>query len=426
MAYTDTFPVLGNFIETSLTTGCMASDTLLYLADTKDFPTFLGGKDHVPCVLRGYKSDAREIVYVMAVDRVTNTVTVLRGMEGTEALEWEPSTFLYCAETAQALERMRVNQFAPFLDEQGNRPAMTWVTSKTFAMEGDFTHMLEPGTAVRVISGDSVVPAANPDVGGIHITHAEYLNMQTKVTLRNVVLPTTLSGFDVGILPSATPLFTPDAIFADGVTLEQNGSIISAIPATTRNRGIVNAEDAIDFVRAAMLDAAHPVGSIYMSMQPTSPSLLFGGTWEAIKGRFLLASDDTWGAGTTGGEATHTLTTNELPAHSHDVTVSSSGGHTHTRGTMEITGSFGGHCVGWGGGWGNGAFGSWQQGDRGSDGGDYGRSSAWNFAASKTWTGSTSNSGAHVHAASSANTGGGKAHNNMPPYLAVYCWKRVK
>ena len=59
--------------------------------------------------------------------------------------------------------------------------------------------------------------------------------------------------------------------------------------------------------------AAYPVGSIYMSANATNPGTLFGGTWSQIQGRFLLAADGSHAAGSTGGEATHTLTQAEMP-----------------------------------------------------------------------------------------------------------------
>ena len=80
--------------------------------------------------------------------------------------------------------------------------------------------------------------------------------------------------------------------------------------------------------RQALVDLIYPVGAIYMSMNSTEPSTLFGGTWEQIEGKFLLGCDSTYTAGSTGGEATHTLVQSEMPA------------HTHTRGTMEITGTY--------------------------------------------------------------------------------------
>ena len=45
------------------------------------------------------------------------------------------------------------------------------------------------------------------------------------------------------------------------------------------------------------------------------PTTLFGGTWEALDdGRVLIGANDTYKAGTTGGEATHKITTAEMPS----------------------------------------------------------------------------------------------------------------
>lgn len=69
--------------------------------------------------------------------------------------------------------------------------------------------------------------------------------------------------------------------------------------------------------RSSLIDIIYPVGSIYMSVNDTEPSVLFGGTWEKIKDRFLLASGDEYAEGATGGEATHNLTVGEMPSHNH-------------------------------------------------------------------------------------------------------------
>lgn len=63
---------------------------------------------------------------------------------------------------------------------------------------------------------------------------------------------------------------------------------------------------------------SYPIGSIYQSTSSATPGSLFGGTWERIKDVFLLSAGDTYHAGSTGGEATHTLTISEMPAHAHD------------------------------------------------------------------------------------------------------------
>lgn len=114
-----------------------------------------------------------------------------------------------------------------------------------------------------------------------------------------------------------------------------------------------------------LLDA-WPIGSIYISVNSTSPANLFGGSWEEIQGRFLLGRSSAHPAGKTGGEEKHKLTVNEMPSHSHSLTRYDGSGYSGVA--------------------------------RGSD------------------PGSTFSTGS---------TGGGKAHNNMPPYLTVYMWKRI-
>lgn len=54
-----------------------------------------------------------------------------------------------------------------------------------------------------------------------------------------------------------------------------------------------------------IINIVYPVGSIYMSVNDTDPSLLFHGTWERIKDRFLLAAGDAYAAGSTGGSQPH-------------------------------------------------------------------------------------------------------------------------
>lgn len=64
-----------------------------------------------------------------------------------------------------------------------------------------------------------------------------------------------------------------------------------------------------DGIKISILDAVYPVGSIYMSVNNKSPETLLGGTWEQIQDRFLLAAGSKT-AGATGGSETHK---HELP-----------------------------------------------------------------------------------------------------------------
>lgn len=143
----------------------------------------------------------------------------------------------------------------------------------------------------------------------------------------------------------------------------------------------------------------YPVGSIYLSVMPTNPTLYFGGTWQRIMGRFLLSADDNvYRAGDLGGEAAHTLTENEMPNHGHGASTNVTGGHRHT---------FSGWWTTTGGG--REAYACVARGNSG-DGPEYGT-----FASA----------GDHSHTVYINNTGGGQAHNNMPPYLVVYMWQRI-
>lgn len=124
-----------------------------------------------------------------------------------------------------------------------------------------------------------------------------------------------------------------------------------------------------------LLNLIYPVGSIYMSVNSTSPATLFGGTWSQLKDRFLLGAGDTYTLGWTGGEATHTLSVTEIPSHNHPYGVyDASSSATHAINHMAA------YC-------------------------GKVNSTGW---------------GSHT-----LYTGGGGAHNNMPPYLVVYMWKRT-
>lgn len=198
-----------------------------------------------------------------------------------------------------------------------------------------------------------------------------------------------------------------------------------------RDKNVTMAKLADDVQHAInnVLQRAYPVGAIYMSTTSTAPSTLFGfGVWEALPGgRMLLAQGNGYSAGSQGGAATHTLTIAEMPSHSHGWNTRPSGGHSHS-GTTSSTGNHN-H----GSGLANIHADAMFNGRYGNDT-RYGVESSRDkgrFAQNATSSNgnhnhnfNTSTNGEHSHPINL--DGGGQAHNNMPPYLAVYMWKRVR
>lgn len=135
-------------------------------------------------------------------------------------------------------------------------------------------------------------------------------------------------------------------------------------------------EDCKEAAKRAALLAANPVGKLWGSDDPTSPASIVGGTWEQIKDKFILAAGDTYAAGSTGGEAAHTLTVKEMPKHDHGV----------SNGTALLT-------------------------------------TTSSMAVNQTAVASGPPN--ITSAAWFAEAGGSAAHNNMPPYTVAYVWRRI-
>ena len=115
----------------------------------------------------------------------------------------------------------------------------------------------------------------------------------------------------------------------------------------------------------------YPVGSIYIAAKNVDPAALFGGKWERLEDRFLLAAGDTHQIGETGGSEKHTLTLKELPEHGLNYRISTGGGTTEETGPVL----------------------HWSE---------------------------------HVNYREiNATVGEGEAFDILPPYIAVYVWKRV-
>lgn len=155
--------------------------------------------------------------------------------------------------------------------------------------------------------------------------------------------------------------------------------------------------DLKDYRLPSIVDAIYPVGSIYMNVNNVDPGQIFGGTWVQIEDTFLLAAGQTYTAGATGGESSHALTKEELPTEHmtfRRIYNTADGSVIDVMASSETDGSIG------------------------AADGTQGRPNI-NFHAA-TISGLTTGQKAMQYT-----YGGNQAHNNMPPYLAVYVWKRT-
>lgn len=170
----------------------------------------------------------------------------------------------------------------------------------------------------------------------------------------------------------------------------------------------------------SILSMVYPVGSVYISVNDVSPEKFLGGTWIKIsQGRVLQGASGTQTAGT------------EVSAGLPNISVTWNDGHTHTRGSMNITGDVVMHGIGIGGCtvihdvagafYGSRTESSYHGADCVS-----GASSEdiIHFSADRTWTGSTSSAGAHSHDAYITGITGNST-TVQPPALLVNIWKRT-
>lgn len=141
----------------------------------------------------------------------------------------------------------------------------------------------------------------------------------------------------------------------------------------------ISANDLASALKTAMGNLMYPVGSIYMSVNSTNPSSLFGGTWVAWgSGKVPVGVDaddtDFKSVEKIGGEKTHKLTIEEMPKHNHKP---KEGNYLINLGNVQIPS---------------------------------GSAYYWSTDTSASETG---------------DTGGDKPHNNLQPYITCYMWKRI-
>lgn len=228
--------------------------------------------------------------------------------------------------------------------------------------------------------------ATTPSTGNVNtVNNVGVTAGTTNIALKGSNIP--VSASDSRTIAAAIPVASSTTPAALGTAAVGTGT-------TWARADHVHAMPTISQVSAAsptpLVDLIYPVGSIYLSTNSVSPETFLGGEWNPIQGRFLLGvganeenTTDYWGstaynqvncpAGEMGGEAWHTLTVNEMPSHTHNIT---------------------------------------------------------RYTASGSSTGNALDTAVNVKRTNDAAygalaAGGGQKHNNMPPYLAVYMWERT-
>lgn len=154
---------------------------------------------------------------------------------------------------------------------------------------------------------------------------------------------------------------------AKRMTITFPGDLVTTVPTPYHRATPAQIQGILDFI--------YPVGSIYISYSHVDPGTMFGGTWVRLVNTFLWGCDANGDIGVTGGEKTHTLTTNEIPSHTHGAVYSGNVPDGTSKSLPWLS---------------TGVLGT---GDK-------------------------------IGYAQIA-TGGGAAHNNMPPYTQVAIWRRT-
>ena len=362
--------------------------------------------------------------------------------------------------------------FYPNFNSFGKFKSMTWENTGT--------------VVVNLKTSNGTTIASNISKGNINNQSTELRTLQ-EIVIEIVMTNATLKSFEVVMQNTDSDNRYGADVGIDDVT------------------GLEERLTSIETFDSNIFDLVYPVGSIYMSANSTSPTTLFGGTWERIQNRFLLSAGSEYNAGATGGEKTHTLSSSEMPSHTHtqnshthtqnshthiqnshthiqnshthiqnshthtqDSHTHTQNSHTHTQnahnhGTGDseydkfITYSGTNIAI-------NGTGRRWTTGDGtvfyvyepSGDGGLVEVTQTGNKTATNNSTTATNNSTTATNqstiainqsttatnnsttatnqsttatnnstTATNQNTGGGQAHNNMPPYLAVYVWKRT-
>ena len=200
-----------------------------------------------------------------------------------------------------------------------------------------------------------------------------------------------------------------------GVSIDDTTASTTTVYSSSKTESLINTS------LAQLLDQLYPVGSVVMSFNDMTNKQVvarYGGTtWQRIQDRYLVATGSNHTVNTTGGSSTVTLTTDNLPSHSHSYTNTIVGSTTLTTNQMpNHSHSTFANAVPWGTDW-----------------NDIERQMTCRSANERSWTvttGTAGGGGSHTHSdvsqsKTTGTAGSGTAVNIEPPYVAIYMWRRT-
>ena len=372
---------------------------------------------------------------------------VAEGSEPTEATFGEVGRFVIGvgdnAEDQLWLQAIGINGIKHQIGENSYTIADThntdWDPTKS---RGWSTGTLNNGPTLSLVLGDVVketapIPAATDLASGILTAVAQRIGGDK--TFTGSLLAANNSSKDIGAAASTWRNVYATTYFGSlkySLTLERNsenpvsfsnsanvsynvGSVVQDFTGTaTGSISTLNADTFAGMTKQQWLNTIYPIGSIYTSVNSTSPETLFGGTWEALGGRFLIGKDGTYTAGSTGGSTehnhdiahTHTVEHSHTMAHTHSVTAAGTVGN-HTLTVAEIPAH--NHITRM----------YYNQSGYGINAGTW---SAYinGYSGPISCTSSTTLNNINAHTSGFTNETSGST-STLPPYLVVYMWKRT-
>ena len=382
-----------------LSTSGLVDTYRITLADTTTFDFVVNNGRGITGISKTSTSGLVDTYTISYNNGTTSTFTVKNGAKGDKgdnAYVWIKYTSQKPTESSHSMGDIPDNWIGIYSGNASTAPT-DWKQYKWFNHKGEkgdtgaAATLVNKSVTYQASNSGTVIPSGSWGSSVPVVSQGKYLWTKTELQFNTgdpiAAYSVARMGKDgsgsvssvAGVSPDATGNVTLTAADIDAMPttggdftgpVNMNGQTLSGLNAPTADdeaatKGYVNL-------------AAYPVGAIYLSAVATSPASLFGGTWERLKDRFLLGAGDSYNAGSTGGEATHKLTVSEIPSHNH----------------VEM-------------------YGDKPWGDDSASGSSASTNTAtWNAIETKktNMTGST---------------GGGNAHNNMPPYLVVYMWKRT-